>query len=125
MDYRVERLWGRMRFLSCPLPPTQPLLPLTIVEAGDTQGLCRVQREPVLGVLDVGHDGHGVEVGLQGQLLQIPPGLHLWAKASRSRAPWPRLGPQGVPSLKGSLATPAWFLFSIRRTPLLTSPQCL
>lgn len=82
--------------------------PLTISEAGDAQGLGRVQREAVLGILDVGHDRHGVEVGLQGQLLQIPPGLHLWGRASRSRAAGPSQVLQEVPGWKESLTTVAW-----------------
>ena len=50
---------------------------LTITEAGDTQSLGSVQREAPLGILDIGHDWHRVEISLQGQLLQILPGLYL------------------------------------------------
>lgn len=88
---------------SCPLPCAQLLFPLTVTEAGNAQGLGGVQRKAVLRVLDVGHDRHGVEVGLQGQLLQIPPRLHLWVRASMSRTPARCThthipGPQGVPN---------------------------
>lgn len=108
----MERPGGAMGF---PFPAHSFGSPLTIVEAGDTQGLRRVQRKAVLGILDVGHDWHGVEVGLQGQLLQIPPGLHLWGNTSQSRASAPlTLGPQEVPSLKGSLMLAPDSSFSIR-----------
>lgn len=76
-------------------PRTAPA-PLTIMEAGDAQGLGSVQREAALCVLEAGHDRHGVEVGLQGQLLPIPPGLHLRGQGQqikRIRAPF---GPRSV-----------------------------
>lgn len=81
--------------LDLAIPPRTPApdrlcSPLTTTEAGDTQGLGGVQREAVLSVLEVGHDRHGVEVGLQGQLLQKPPGLHLRGQGQqmeRIRAP--------------------------------------
>ena len=87
-----------MGFSSLPstalLPHTQSAcFLLTIVEAGDTQGLGCVQREAALSVLEVGHDGHGVEVGLQGQLLQIPSGLHLWARPADQGRPSPLWAP--------------------------------
>lgn len=87
-----------MGFSSLPSTPPPPhthsaCSPLTIVQAGDAQGLGRVQREAVLSVLEVGHDGHGVEVGLQGQLLQIPSGLHLWARLADQGRPGPLWAP--------------------------------
>lgn len=36
-----------------------------------------MQREAVVAVLDVGLTGHGVEVGLQRELLEVLAGLHL------------------------------------------------
>lgn len=83
--------------LSLPLPSHSSCPPLTIVEAGDAQCLGGVQREAVLCVLDVGHDGHGVEVGLQGQLLQIPPGLHLWGQGQQMKGIRTPSGPKGSP----------------------------
>lgn len=79
--------WGSLRrealgqkwALLHPLNFSEPCSPLTIVQTGDTQGLGSVQCEAVLRILDVGHDWHGVEIGLQRQLLQIAPGLHLEA----------------------------------------------
>lgn len=87
-----------MGFSSLPSTPPPPHTHsacslLTIVQAGDAQGLGRVQREAVLSVLEVGHDGHGVEVGLQGQLLQIPSGLHLWARLADQGRPGPLWAP--------------------------------
>lgn len=49
----------------------------TTVQAADAQRLSRVQGEPVLAVLDVGLAGHGVEVGLQGELEVTAAWLHL------------------------------------------------
>lgn len=49
----------------------------TTVQAADAQRLSRVQGEPVLAVLDVGLAGHGVEVGLQGELEEAATGLNL------------------------------------------------
>lgn len=71
--------------------------PLTVTEAGDAEGLRSVQREAVLHVLDVGHDWHGVEVGLQGQLLQIPSGLHLQGQGQWVKGICAPLGHQGAP----------------------------
>lgn len=36
----------------------------------------------MLAVLDVGLAGHGVEVGLQRELQEVAPGLHLWKNYS-------------------------------------------
>lgn len=53
---------------------------LTTVQTGDPQGLGCVKGQTVLAVLDIGHGRHGVEVGLQGQLVEVAPGLNLWRK---------------------------------------------
>lgn len=50
---------------------------LTTGEAADSQGLGRVQGQTVLAVLDVGHGGHGVEIGLQWYFLEVPAWLDL------------------------------------------------
>lgn len=63
-------------------PKAQPHGPLTTAETGDAQGLGCVQCQAALRVLDVGHGGHGVEVGLERQLPLVPAGLDL----PRSRA---------------------------------------
>lgn len=42
----------------------QDYLQLTAGQTGNPQSLCRVEREPVLAVLDVCCAGHGVEIGL-------------------------------------------------------------
>lgn len=56
---------------------TAPQPQLTTAEAGDPQGLGCVQRQAALHVLNVGHGGHGVKVGLQWQLPLVPAGLDL------------------------------------------------
>lgn len=50
---------------------------LTTLQAADSQSLSRVHREAVVAVLDVGLTGHGVEVGLQGELQVVLAGLYL------------------------------------------------
>lgn len=50
---------------------------LTTAKAGHSQGLGCVQSQAVLVILDVGHDWHGIEVGLEWQFLQVLPGLDL------------------------------------------------
>ena len=47
------------------------------MEAGDAQGLGRVQREAVLGVLEVGHDRHGVVFELLCRISELDHALHL------------------------------------------------
>ena len=49
----------------------------TALQTGDTQSLSGVQRQAVVAVLDVRLAGHGVEVGLQGELHQVVARLHL------------------------------------------------
>lgn len=49
----------------------------TVLQAADAQRLSCVQREAVVAVLDVRLAGHGVEVGLQGELHVVATGLHL------------------------------------------------
>lgn len=49
----------------------------TVLQAADAQRLSCVQREAVVAVLDVCLAGHGVEVGLQGELHVVATGLHL------------------------------------------------
>lgn len=41
-----------------------------------------MQGEAEMAVLDVGLAGHGVEVGLQRELQEVAPGLHLWKNYS-------------------------------------------
>lgn len=78
-------------------PPHSSCSPLTVVQAGDPQGLGGVQGEAVVRVLDVGHDWHGVEVGLQGQLPQIAPGLHLGGQGQQVKGIRAPFGPKRPP----------------------------
>lgn len=57
---------------------------LTTLQATDSQSLSRVHREAVVAVLDVGLTGHGVEVGLQGELHVVPAGLYLRGRTEMS-----------------------------------------
>lgn len=67
--------WNRQR---APFPGgSTPVALLTTAEAGDAQGLSCVQGQAALLVLDVGHSWHGIEVGLERQLLQVLPRLNL------------------------------------------------
>lgn len=49
----------------------------TALQAADAQRLSCVQREAVVAVLDERLAGHGIEVGLQGELEVVATRLHL------------------------------------------------
>lgn len=63
----------------------------TALQTGDTQSLSGVQRQAVVAVLDVGLAGHGVEVGLQGELHQVAARLHLQQGSKHRRKQHVRL----------------------------------
>lgn len=53
---------------------------LTAGQAADAQGLGRVEREPVLAVLNICHGGHWVEISLEWKFLEVPARLDLMSR---------------------------------------------
>ena len=67
----------------------------TTLKAADTQRLSSVQREAVMAVLDVRLAGHGIEIGLQGELHVVASGLHLREEIQHRMTQYDKFAVQG------------------------------